>query len=32
LHKADNYCDYIEVRFGGDDDHSIIERTNDTDY
>jgi hypothetical protein len=32
LHKADNYCDYIEVRFGGDDDHNTIERTNATDY
>jgi hypothetical protein len=23
----DNYCDYIEVRFGGDDDHEMIIRS-----
>jgi hypothetical protein len=26
--EQDNYCDYIEVRFGGDDDHEMIVRSN----
>lgn len=25
--KADNYCDYIEVQFGGDDDNEYIVRS-----
>lgn len=28
--KENNYCDYIEVRFGGDDDDNSIERSNGT--
>ena len=31
LHNADNYCDYIDVRFGGDDEHENIVRSKDTD-
>ncbi len=29
--EQDNYCDYIEVRFGGDDENSSIIRTKDSD-
>ena len=32
LSKSENYCDYIEVRFGGDDEHEGITRSKDTDY
>lgn len=28
---SDNYCDYIEVVFGGDDEHQAIVRSKDTD-
>jgi len=28
LDNSDNYCDYIEVRFGGDDDDNKIVSTN----
>ena len=31
LQTADNYCDYIEVTFGGDGKFSNIDRTNDLD-
>ena len=27
LQKADNYCDYVEVIFGGDDEHERIVRS-----
>ena len=31
LLKSDNYCDYVEVIFGGDDEHERIVRSKDTD-
>ena len=31
LQKADKYCDYVEVSFGGDDEHERIVRSKDTD-
>jgi hypothetical protein len=31
LLKNDNYCDYIEICFGGDDDNNYIIRTKDSD-
>jgi hypothetical protein len=31
LLKSDNYCDYIEVRFGGDDDLESIQRSKHSD-
>ena len=32
LRESDNYCDYVEIRFGGDDEHEDIVRSKDTDY
>jgi hypothetical protein len=32
LKESDNYCDYVEIRFGGDDEHENIVRSKDTDY
>ena len=26
LNESENYCDYVDVRFGGDDDHNSIEK------
>lgn len=31
LKDSDGYCDYIEVRFGGDDEYESIVRSNETD-
>ena len=31
LDNAENYCEYIEVVFGGDDEHQAIIRSKDTD-
>ena len=31
LSSSDNYCDYIEVMFGGDGEHEHITRSNNTD-
>ena len=31
LQKSNNYCDYVEVVFGGDDEHEEIVRSKDTD-
>ena len=32
LRESDNYCDYVEIRFGGDDEYEKIVRSKDTDY
>jgi hypothetical protein len=29
--SQDNYCDFIEIRFGGDDEHETIVRSKDSD-
>jgi len=29
--NPDNYCDYIEIQFGGDDEHELIVRSKDKD-
>lgn len=31
LRDSDNYCDYVEIIFGGDDEHQEIIRSRDTD-
>lgn len=32
ISKSDYYCDYIEIRFGGDDESESIVRSNEIDY